>query len=355
MDRIGAGPVGKNLLPVGRHGPIMKTNVGLTAGIPVCNGMPWLVEAMDSLLHQTNDAFEILAIVDGGTDGSAAYLRDIENKLARDGFPWPRLRVLEQENAGVTATLNRLLDETRTPWLIRMDADDVSYPTRMASLGKAIEEHPDAGLIYSLADYYPRDRCAGQFRCSRGTPEELSALVRSGYLLSICHSTVALNVEKARAAGGYRMEIHAEDADLWWRMALRFEIHFIPEALVGFRLNPESVSSRNLEQQQLAGIYVQYLLLSDLWELTPRPLGAVAEPLMEFVEPSAVEAKEALRRFNMHLAEKQYVRGVAALARAFHASPGYVSRRVREELRPAAIANGVAPNKFLERKEILWA
>ena len=177
----------------------------------------------------------------------------------------------------------------------------------------------------------------------------------SSDLLSICHSSVALNVEKVKAVGGYRMDIHAEDADLWWRMALHHEIHCIPEALVGFRLNPVSVSSRNLENQQLAAIYVQYLLLSELWGKKPRPLDEIAQPLGEFLQCAQIEAKEALREFNMCLAEKHYVHGLSALAHAFHASPGYVWRRMRDELRKAAIGNGVAPTKFWKRKEILWA
>ena len=82
---------------------------------------------------------------------------------------------------------------------------------------------------------------------------------------------MALNVEKARAVGGYREGIRAEDADLWWRMARRFEIHCIPEALVGFRQHAESLSAEDTGKQELAGLYVQYLLLSELWGLTPRP------------------------------------------------------------------------------------
>jgi cellulose synthase/poly-beta-1,6-N-acetylglucosamine synthase-like glycosyltransferase len=313
--------------------------------MPVCNAMPWLPEAMESLFQQTAKSFEILAIVDGGSDGSAEYLRSLRD---------PRLRVLEQENRGVTATLNRLLSEAQTPWLVRMDADDISYPTRIEKLQAAVQAHPDAGVIYSLADYYPRERCAGQFRCSRGSAEELRAIVESGYLLSICHSTVALNVEKTLAAGGYRMDLHAEDADLWWRMARQYEIHLIGEALVGFRLNAESVSSRYLEKQQLAGIYVQYLLLSDLWGLRPRPLREIAEPLLGFLRPAAIAAKESLRRFNMELAQGRRMRGMGALARAVWVSPGYVLKRAADEMRHAAIANGVAPRLFLERKEALW-
>lgn len=317
----------------------------ITVGMPVWNAMPWLPEAIESLLDQTVTNFTILAIVDGGTDGSGAYLRSIRDE---------RLRVVEQPNAGVTATLNRLLRETQTPWLVRQDADDVSYPQRIEKILEAISTYPEAGMIYSLADYHPRERCAGRFRCSRGTPDELRSIVESGYLLSICHSTVALKVEKARAAGGYRMDLHAEDADLWWRMARSFEIRFIPEALVGFRQNAESVSTRNGEKQQLAGLYVQYLLLSELWGMEPRPLASVARTLLEFLRPSRIAARESLRACNMKLAEGRRLAAAGALARAMLASPGYVLGRLRDEFSNTAIANGIEPRLFMERKEALW-
>ena len=318
----------------------------ITVGMPVCNAMPWLVEAMESLLAQTSGDFTILAIVDGGTDGSAAYLRSVRD---------PRLRVLEQANAGVTATLNRLLRETRTPWLVRQDADDVSYPTRMEKLRDAMRSYPDAGLIYSLADYHPRERCAGRFRCSRGDPGELRAIVESGYLLSICHSTVAMNVEKALAVGGYRMDLHAEDADLWWRMARNFPIRLISEALVGFRQSAESVSGRNGEKQQLAGLYVQYLLVSELWGLQPQALERVEGTLMDLLRPRNLAAKERLREFNIQLAQRRWLQGLSALAAATCLSPGYVLGRLRDEFRRTAIANGVAPRLFMERKDALWS
>ena len=328
----------------------------MTVGMPVRNAMSWLPEAIESLLHQTMADFEILVVVDGGSDGSLAYLRRLRDALDRAStWPRPRLRVLEHAGAGVTATLNRLLEEARTPWLVRQDADDVSYPQRMEKLLEAIRRYPEAGVIYSLADYHPRERCAGSFRCSRGTPDELRSIVESGYLLSICHSAVALNIEKARAVGGYRMDIHAEDADLWWRMARNFEMQCIPEPLVGFRQNAQSVSARNGEKQQVAGLYVQYLLLSELWELSPRPLADVARPLLEFLQPSRLHAKDSLRQFNMHLAERRMLRGLGSLARAAWASPGYLAGRLTDEFRHKAIANGVAPRLFMERKEVLWS
>lgn len=322
----------------------------ITVGMPVSNAMPWLPEAMESLRRQTTHRFEILAIVDGGSDDSLAYLRQLrQTTLGR------RLRVLEQAHCGVTATLNRLLDETRTPWLARMDADDVSSPTRLEKLSQAIARHPDAGLIYSLADYYPRNRCAGRFRTSQGTPRQLRSIVEGGRLLSICHSTVALRVDKVRALGGYRMDLHAEDADLWWRMALRYDLHLLPEPLVGFRQSATSVSSRHFARQEMAGLYIQYLLLSHLWGLDPRPIDEIALVLVRLLDPSALRAKRALRRFNMHLAQAHRARALTALAQSAWHSPRYLFRRLHDELFHPTIANGVDPRLFRERRQLLWA
>ena len=314
--------------------------------MPVRNAMPWLPEAIESLLAQTLSSFEILVVAGASHDGSTQYLHRVRD---------PRLRIIQQRNGGLTAALNQLLEEARTPWLARMDADDVSYPARMERLCQAAEAHPEAGLIYSLADYHPRERCAGRFRCSRGSADELHSLVNGGYLLSFCHSTVLLNIEKVRSIGGYRAGIRAEDADLWWRMAQKFQIHYIPEVLVGFRQHPASLSAEDTCQQELAGLYVQYLLLSELWGLKPHSYAEVERSLAELLRPSAVKAKDRLRQFNMHLAERQVLRGLGALAQAVCASPRYVLRRALDEFRDGAIANGVSPHLFWERKDVLWS
>ena len=318
----------------------------ITIGLPVYNAMPYLPEAIESLLAQSVGDFEILAIVDGGTDDSLEYLRSVRD---------PRLRILVQSNAGVAATLNRMLHETRTPWLVRQDADDISYPTRIASLLKKISLYPQAGMVYSRAEYHPRERSVGRFRSTQGTVEQRKRLVKAGYLLSICHSTVALNVRKTLALGGYRRGLHAEDADLWWRMALAHEIHFVPDVLVGFRQNAGSVSSRHLYPQEIHGLYIQYLLLSHLLNYTESPLEELA-PLLEKMIPLAdLRAKEYLRFFNIHLAQKRYPAAICRLFQSLLTSPSYLARRLKDEFFPPnLIANGRPPEEFLRRKERFW-
>lgn len=326
----------------------------ITVGLPVYNAMPYLPEAMESLFAQQHSDFEILAVVDGATDGSFEYLRSLTSSRSTG----PRLRILTQNNQGITPTLNRILRECHTPWLVRQDADDISHPTRIARLLSAIQSTPNAGMFYSLANYHPRGRAVGTFRCTRGTPQQLREIVRNGYLLSICHPTVALNVEKTLNLGGYRIGLHNEDADLWWRMALEHEIHCIPEELVGFRQHESSVSARNLAEQMVAALYVQYLLLSHLRRRTPLSLAAVHSRLQELLSPKKLRAKERLREFNIRLAQKHYLRAAAALSASAAASPTHLFARLRDEfMRPRSgnpIINGIQPRLFFQHKEALW-
>lgn len=321
----------------------------ITVGVPVYNAMPYLTEAIDSLLAQNYRYFEILAIVDGATDSSLEYLSSVCD---------PRLRIIVQPNRGVTHALNRMLLECRTPWLVRQDADDVSHPRRIERLLRAIKATPDAGMFYSLASYHPRSRSVGTFRSSRGTPLELRDIVRRGYLLSICHPTVALNVKKTLDLGGYRIGLYNEDSDLWWRMALRHDIHCVAEELVGFRQNESSVSSRNLADQMIAALYVQYLLLSHLTQRTPQSFVAVCERLEAMFSLSKLRAKQYLRSFNIHLAQRRYAHAARALAATAALSPGYLLSRINDELTPSLpnrpIANGIDPQRFFDNREALW-
>jgi glycosyltransferase involved in cell wall biosynthesis len=109
-----------------------------TIGIPVNNGMPFLPETIESVLKQSYTDFEILVINDGSQDGSWEYLSSLRDS---------RLRLISQHNRGLTTTLNRMLEESRTPWLVRLDADDIACADRLAHIARAAKQHPEAGMF----------------------------------------------------------------------------------------------------------------------------------------------------------------------------------------------------------------
>jgi glycosyltransferase involved in cell wall biosynthesis len=100
---------------------MMRDYPPVTILMAVYNGMPYLTEAIDSVLNQTLKDWELLIIDDGSKDDSAAYL---------DSLTDPRIRVVHQANRGLAGALNRGLELCETEFLGRLDADDVALPTR---------------------------------------------------------------------------------------------------------------------------------------------------------------------------------------------------------------------------------
>jgi glycosyltransferase involved in cell wall biosynthesis len=318
----------------------------ITVGLPVYNSMPYLPEVVNALLSQTNRNFEILAIVQDCQDGSMEYM---------DSFRDPRLRIIRQPNPGLTPALNRMLREIHTPWLVRQDTDDIPYPHRIEELLDNISKHPEAGMFYSLAEYYPPDKAIGLFRCSRGTPAQLREIAKRGYLLSFCHSTVMLNAQKTLAVGGYRTGL-VEDIDLWWRMALAYDIQFIPEILVGYRHHGSQITTSSVKRQDVQTLYVQYLLLSHLWDLPPQSVESIGPLLETLIDTDGAKAKEWIRQVNIDLTAGKYLRAFQALVRSFISSPSYVIPRVADELMPnKQISNGVNPDIFKSRRQEFWS
>jgi len=318
----------------------------LTIGLPVFNAMPFLEESMASLLRQTDGDFTILAIDDGSTDSGLEYLRSIKD---------PRLTVKTQPNRGLTFTLNRMLCEAQTPWLMRHDADDIAAPDRVAIVKRSIELFPDAGMFYSEARYYQNGRSIGAFRSTRATPGELREITTRGYLLAICHPTVTLNVDKAISLGGYRFDLHVEDIDLWWRMALKYDIRYLPQVTTYFRHNTDSVSTLNLESQSINTLYIQYLLLSHMHGFPPMDYEDVYAHLEHIVDRRRLAFREEMRVANICFSRRQYSRACSHLGRAAIAHPSYFAMRVLYELYSGrAVLNGEAPAIFLQKRDVLW-
>jgi glycosyltransferase involved in cell wall biosynthesis len=318
----------------------------ITIGLPVFNAMPFLEESLESLLRQTDEDFKILAIDDGSSDSGLKYLYSVRDS---------RLKVVTQANRGLTFTLNRMLREVNTPWLMRHDADDIASSDRVAVTRRSIQQFPEAGMFYSEARYYQNGHSIGTFRTTRATPNKLRQITDRGYLVAICHPTVTLNVEKAIALGGYRFDLHIEDIDLWWRMALKYDIHYLPEIATYFRHSAASVSAANLEEQSINTLYVQYLLLSHLHGWSPLAYQCVRDHLARNIDRSRLVCRDEMRRANISYSQKQYAKGLRHMGKAALAHPLYFAKRVLYEFHPRGVVfNGEEPLKFLRQRDVLW-
>ncbi len=92
--------------------------------MPVYNGEAFLRQAMESLLSQSYTDIEVIAVDDGSTDASLKILEEYRRRDAR-------VKVFSQENRGIVRTLNESLRHASGRYIARMDADDISRPSRL--------------------------------------------------------------------------------------------------------------------------------------------------------------------------------------------------------------------------------
>lgn len=224
----------------------------LTVLMPVYNGERFLAEAVESILDQTFTDFEFLIVDDGSSDGSREI---IERYAALDN----RIVVLaNKENIGLTRSLNRGLDAARGRYLARQDADDVSLPKRLALQVEYLDRHLSTGLVCGGIEVIDLDGRT----LARKLPPESDRELKAELLIKnhvIWHTTVMARLAEIRQAGGYDPAVrYAQDYDLWWRMGRCTGFGGLSEALVRWRSNPESISSRSREEQ-LASMFVTSL------------------------------------------------------------------------------------------------
>lgn len=102
----------------------MATTPRVTVFIPVHNRQHYITTAVDSILAQTFEDFELLIVDDGSTDATLDVLARYQD---------PRLRVESNpRNLGIPATRNRGLELARGEYIALLDSDDISWPNRLA-------------------------------------------------------------------------------------------------------------------------------------------------------------------------------------------------------------------------------
>ena len=216
--------------------------------LPVRNGMPFLPAAIDSVLHQTFDDFELVAIDDGSTDGTAEYLQGLADR---------RVRVLSSPAPGLALALNAGLAVARGSYVARQDADDWSAPDRLARQVAWLDDRPDVGVLATAASFVdargetvdsPWTRTVHAQWDAALSPEQIARLMP----LTCCifHATVLARTALLREAGGYdHATVPAEDYDLWLRLLPEHRFARLPERLYTVRMHAESSSAvRRAEQ-----------------------------------------------------------------------------------------------------------
>jgi glycosyltransferase involved in cell wall biosynthesis len=199
----------------------------------VYNGEKHLREGVDSILHQSFRDFEFIIVDDGSTDRTWKILTSYDD---------PRIILLRNEqNLGLTRSLNKALPRSTGEYIARMDADDVSLPDRLDKQVEFLDANEDVGLVScSFVEIDDEGRHISIQRLPTRNCDLQQRLLTSN---CFCHGAAMFRRECLSSVGAYRAEFEfAQDYDLWLRISESYKVANLEQPLYQWRAGGGAVS-----------------------------------------------------------------------------------------------------------------
>lgn len=230
--------------------------------IPTYNHAQYVVDAIQSVLNQVYDNYEIIVIDDGSQDKTRQVVAQFGNQV----------RYIWQENQGLSAARNTGIQAANGEFIALLDADDMYEPTFLSKLISELEANPDGDAVY----------CGYQFVDASNNPlphiekrlvppDQLYDVLLNGNFMvpecmlvrQRCYTEGQLFDEALRAC---------EDWDMWLWISKQYKVLAIPDVLTRHRILPASMSSDPVRMlnNRIAVLQKHFgITKSDLSHLTP--------------------------------------------------------------------------------------
>jgi GT2 family glycosyltransferase len=263
--------------------------------IPAYGVNAYIADAVESVIAQTYQAFELFVVNDGAPAAEAAELKQI---LARYGS---RVTYIERENGGQAAARNTALRLARTPYVAFLDGDDYWHPELLARLTAVLDADPQLALVYADALIFGDGPDVG--RTYMQTEPSAGAVTLESLLAVRCNVTMSTIVARRDAvvdAGMFDESLrYIEDYELWLRMAHRgARMTYVRDALAYRRVRATALSADGT--RMLRRLLVVLDRFTERHELTPAERAACAATVARF------EADIAVGEFKAKLSAGRY-------------------------------------------------
>lgn len=215
------------------HGGCDARPATVSVIIPTYNHARYVGDAVDSVLRQTYQDFELIVIDDGSTDDS----RDV---IARFGS---RLRYVRQENRGLAAARNTGLAIAGGELVALLDADDLYEPEFLLTLVELLRAQPHAGAAYCGYRFVDEsNRPLPQIESRVTAPDAFhQALLQGNFLVP---EAVLVRRRSYESVGSFDESLSAcEDWDMWLRLSRHHQFVGTPVVLTRHRVAPGSMSA----------------------------------------------------------------------------------------------------------------
>lgn len=251
--------------------------------IPSYNHEKYIAEAIQSILDQTYQDFEIIITDDGSTDNTVEVIKTFQDS---------RIRLYcFNENQGAVAAANHCIQKAKGDFIALLNSDDVFFKNKLEKQIEILENNINVGAIFSYAQlidensnyivneehYY--NKIFIQF--NRSKFEWLNYFFYNGNCL--CHPSILIKKECYETLGHYDPRFaQLPDFEYWIRLCKKYEIFIIPKKLIKFRIrdNQANASADRIDTNirmslELSQIYRHYLsqdILNNFTKIFPELL-----------------------------------------------------------------------------------
>ncbi len=218
--------------------------MNITVAIPSYNKEKYIKRCIDSALENKNHISKIILVDNHSTDKTLSIAQEYE----------PEITCYQNEsNLGMAKNWNRCVDLCDTEWLLILHADDELLPGAIAHYIDFVHKYPSVGLIhansYSITE--------GDISTKSFTEKKQKPFWKAGLEAMECHYGVcsAVMVRKdVYDTLGYYIESLASDAEMWSRIASKYDVGFIEDPTVIYHVSKSSTGFEGMTKRSVQAI-----------------------------------------------------------------------------------------------------
>jgi glycosyltransferase involved in cell wall biosynthesis len=205
-------------------------NSRVTVYIPSHNYGRYLEEAIESVLRQSVDTWELFLINENSTDKTW----EIMNLYRGDD----RVQIFNTPQIGLPGVANFVLERAKGEYLIRLDADDVMDENNLLVLSNYLDTHADIALVFP--DYFLMDESGYIFSQERRQP-----IYYKNHMLDLPPNgaSTMIRVDVLKQIGGYRTDLGVQDGfDLWTKVIEKYKCANVNLPLFYYRRHDKNLT-----------------------------------------------------------------------------------------------------------------
>ncbi len=211
-------------------GPVSDDRPLFSVAVPAYNAAETISRAIDSVLSQECDDWELVITDDGSTDDTRAI---IDSYAVSDG----RITVESQPNRGTGAALNAAVVRSRGVYIVQLGADDMLDPEYTSVMSGFIHCNPGFDIYASNAYRELPDGTRELYHTDPRFTQVFSLTLEDLLEANQIYGSAAFRREVFDHLGGFRPEYHSEDYDFWLRAMMAGATHiYNPRPLAVYRV-----------------------------------------------------------------------------------------------------------------------